>query len=193
MSRLIGSAGIYGLERRIEQEPMPQLFDDPVAAWLPARSDHRRDGFSEIGHFLDRALATTIRKSPHLTASTLWRWITNVRREDWSELKKQTMEALSSWLDDDPGREIALFDEVLGEDRLGEGPWVVSNRFMRVVRKHPSAAVLRHLVDRARRTLEPERKERLFAIAVEIAVVSQDEASFGTHMMGSTSSPAQCY
>jgi hypothetical protein len=169
---------LYSLERRVEKEPLPQLFDEPVRVWLPASEDRQRDRSVEIGHFLDRALASAIRSAPDLTASTMWRWIANVRREEWSELKRETMQALSSWLDGDQGREAALFDEVLAGDRPTEGPWVVSYNFIRIVRRHPSAAILRRLVDRARRTSDPAAKERLFAIAVEIAVIAQDEASY---------------
>ena len=67
---------LYSLLKRLESEPMPELFDDPIASWLPASNDHdrERDHRIEISHLLDHALASAIQSSPELSASRLWRW-----------------------------------------------------------------------------------------------------------------------
>jgi hypothetical protein len=71
---------LFGLQKRLESEPMQELFDDPIASWLPASNDHdrERDHRIEISHLLDHALACAIRSTPELSASTLWRWVANV-------------------------------------------------------------------------------------------------------------------
>lgn len=170
---------LRGLERRIEKEPMPQLFDDPVSGWLPASDDddRQRDRYDDIGQFLDRALASAIRSTPDLTASTIWRWIANVRRQEWSELKRATVDALSSWLDGE-GSEAELFNAILAGDKLTEGPWVVINKFITIVRRNPSSAVVRHILDRARQASEPATRERLLAISVQVARIGKDEALY---------------
>jgi len=78
---------LYSLQRRLESEPMLELFDDPIATWLPPRNDGDRDHGIEISHLLDHALAQAIRSALELSASAVWRWVANVRRESWSELK----------------------------------------------------------------------------------------------------------
>ena len=169
---------LRGLERRIEKEPMPQLFDDPVSGWLPANDvDRQRDRYDDIGQFLDRALASAIRSTPNLSASTIWRWITNVRRQEWSELKRATVDALSSWLNGE-GREVELFDAILTEDKPTEGPWLVVNKFITIVRRNPSGAVLRHILDRACQASEPATRERLLAIAVQLSRIGRDDVLY---------------
>jgi hypothetical protein len=48
---------LYSLQKRLETEPMPELFDDPIATWLPARTDRDHDHSIEINYLLDKALA----------------------------------------------------------------------------------------------------------------------------------------
>jgi hypothetical protein len=89
---------LYSLQKRLETEPMPELFNDPIATWLPPRNDRDRDHSIEIHHLLDHALAREIRDTVGLSASTIWRWVANIRRESWSELKDNTVKALAGWL-----------------------------------------------------------------------------------------------
>lgn len=169
---------LYSLQKRLETEPMPGLFDEPIATWLPARNDGDRDHGIEIRHLLDHALASAIRSSVGLSASTLWRWVVNVRRESWSELKGETVKALAGWLDQGPEREVAFFDEILAADDGTGGPWLVSNKYITVTRRMPSDAILRHLLAGAAKNA-PGR-DRLLAVVVEIAVDGRHSESYWT-------------
>jgi hypothetical protein len=169
---------LFGLQKRLESEPMQELFDDPIASWLPAGNDHdrERDHRIEISHLLDHALACAIRSTPELSASTLWRWVANVRREPWSELKDETFKALTGWLDQGPEREVAFFNEILVRDDRNGGPWLVGNDYTMTARRQPSAAVVRYLLTKAATNIS--ERERLLAIAVEIAVTTRDVSSY---------------
>jgi hypothetical protein len=172
--------GLYRLLRRLETEPLPELFDDPIATWLPARdtSHQQRDSDRgiEISHLLDHALAAAIRSEIDLPAAALWRWITNVRREEWFELKDQTLKALAGWLNVGPEREVAFFDHILAADDCSGGPWLAVNKYITTTRRYPSETILQHLVARA--ADEATGRSGLLAIAVEIAVGGQHFSSY---------------
>jgi len=178
--RRCGSDNMMGrlssLQKRLETEPMPELFDDPIATWLPLRNDRDQDHSIEVGHLLDHALAYAIRSAVGLSASKLWRWAVNVRRESWSELKAETVQALTDWLDQGSEREVALFDEILGADDGLGGPWLVGNNYITITRRVPSDAIVQHLLARAA-TNVPGR-DRLLAVAVEIVVDGRHFASY---------------
>jgi hypothetical protein len=167
---------LYSLQRRLETEPMPELFDDPIATWLPPRNDRDRDHGIEISHLLDHALAHAIRSAFELSASAVWRWVANVRRESWSELKGEAAKALADWLDQGPDREVAFFDEILGADDGSGGPWLADNKYITIARRWPSDAILQHLLQRA--AAGTPGWDRLLAIAVEIAVGGRHFASY---------------
>jgi hypothetical protein len=171
---------LYSLQKRLETEPMPELFDDPIATWLPARNtsdqDHYRDRGIEISHLLDHALAAAIRSEIDLPAATLWRWTVNVRRETWSELKDETVRALAGWLNKGPEREVAFFDEILKADDGSGGPWLAGHKYIRTARRQPSDAIIQHLLARA--AANAPGRNRLLAIAVEVAVDGQHFASY---------------
>lgn len=171
---------LYGLQTRITAEPLPELFDDPIASWLPRRrdGDSERDHRIEVGHLLDLALASLIRSTPGLTASTLWRWIANVRREAFSNLKDATQKALSEWLDDDPEREFALFERILADDDGTGGPWLVSNKYITIVRRTPGERIVGGVLSKAASAASTAERDRLLAIAVEIANVGRDASSY---------------
>jgi hypothetical protein len=114
---------LHALQRRLESEPIPELFDEPIAAWLPGNADRGRG--IEVNQLLNYAMASAIRSTPDLSAARLWRWIANVRREQWSELKDQTKKALADWLDADVGREVELFDLILDDYQPTTTPWMV--------------------------------------------------------------------
>jgi hypothetical protein len=133
---------LYSLRKRLDTDPIPELFDDPIATWLPRRNDRDRGHSIEVGDLLDHTLAQAIQSAVGLSASTLWRWVTNVRRESWSELKRETVMALADWLDEGPEREVAFFDEILATDDGTGGPWLVSNMYVTTARRLPSEAIL---------------------------------------------------
>lgn len=164
---------LYSLGRRLESEPMPELFDDPIASWLPASDDQRRDHRIEISHLLEHALAAVIRRTPDLSAERLWRWVSNVRRNAFSNLKNAAATALADWLNSSPEREVAFFREILAGGDVSEGPWLVSNKYINIARRHPSDAILAHLLAEAASATDTSRREWLLAIAVEIAIGSQ--------------------
>jgi hypothetical protein len=168
--------GLHSLQKRLETEPMPELFDDPIATWLPASDDRDRDRGIEISHLLDNVLARAIRSAVGLSASTLWRWAVNARRETWSELEGETVKALAGWLDE-PAREVAFFDEILAADDGSGGPWLVSNKYITTTRRVPSDAIVQHLLARAAAANAPAQN-RLLAIAVEIAVDGRHFTSY---------------
>jgi hypothetical protein len=167
---------LYSLQKRLETAPMPELFDDPIATRLPPRNDRDRGRSIEISCLLDHALAHAIRSAVGLSASTLWRWVANVRGESWSELKDETVKALTSWLDEDSGREVAFFNEILLRDDRNGGPWLVSNEYIMTARRQPSAAVVQCLLKKA--ATDMSERDRLLAIAVETVVNAQHVASY---------------
>jgi hypothetical protein len=170
---------LYGLLKHVESEPMPELFDEPIASWLPATrdGDRDRDHRIEIGHLLDYALASAIRTTPALPASRLWRWLSNIRRDPWSSLKDQTKKAVTDWLNEDGAREVALFRAALTDDSVEDGPWVVPNKYIMVSSKQPSDGVLEHLLRSVNATSTSER-ERLLAITVEIALIGKNPGQY---------------
>jgi hypothetical protein len=171
---------LYNLQRRLISEPTPELFDDPIANWLPAKNtsdqDRYRDRGIEIGHLLDHVLAAAIRSEKDLSAAKLWSWTVNVRREAWSELKDDTVKALAGWLNRDPEREVAFFNEVLGADDGLGGPWLAANNYIRTTRKYPSDAIVENLLKRA--ATDGPRRSRLLAVAVEIAIDGRNPESY---------------
>jgi hypothetical protein len=163
---------LHALQRRLESEPIPELFDEPIAIWLPGNAD-RGHGF-EVNQLLDYALASAIQSTPGLSAARLWQWVTNVRRERWSELKDQTKKALAAWLDADGGREVELFDLILNDDQHTATPWMVQYTYNRTVGRSVSPAIIEHLLAKLLAiSARPERK-RLLASAVDLARSQQN-------------------
>jgi len=158
---------LSALLRRLENEPLPALFDVPISSWFAPRSG-QRDSF-EVEHVLDYTLAAAIKGTSDLTSARLWRWTVNIRDHAWSNLKDEAGKALATWLDEDKTREVSFFDTILTEDDPATGPWVVPQNYMRATRRHPSAAVISDVLAKAARTLIKADKKRLLAIAVEMA------------------------
>ncbi len=158
---------LSGLQRRLEAEPRPELFDVPIKSWLPEPSVRERN--IEVAHVLDYALASAIARTADLSAARLWRWTINVRDHAWSNLAHQAAEALAAWLDENGGREAGFFDAILAADDPTTGPWVVPNTYIRVTRRHPCAAVIRHVLAKAATSFTKAEKRRLLAIAVDVA------------------------
>jgi len=169
---------LYSLRRRLESEPMPELFDDPIGSWLPRSSDGGRDHRSEIGQLLEHALAAATRKTPDLLASRLRRWVTNVRRDAFSSLKPAAAAALADWLNNGPERELAFFKEFLAHDDMADGPWLVSTKYMTATQRQPSHSIISYLLAEAACVIDPSQRERQLAIAVEIAIGLKNPVSY---------------
>jgi hypothetical protein len=159
---------LYGLQRRLETEPITELFDEPTGNWLPKTPDRRHS--IEIERVLDYALAGAIKRTSNLSAARLKRWTDNVRVNVWSGLEKQTAKALAAWMDEDKGREAAFFDAMLAEDDPTNEPWIVTRNYMVTTGRRLSAAVLRHVLAKAGGSTANAEKIRLLAIAVSIAL-----------------------
>lgn len=155
------------LRHRLEKQPFPDIFDAPIKNLYPAgpSSSHRL----EVGRVLDCALSGAITHTPDLSAKRLWQWTRNVCGAFPSKLPDHAANALTAWLDAAQGRDLALFDAALAHDDLTKAPWVIVNNYIITTRRHPSAAVIRHLVARAQYILTTPEKRRLLEIAVDVA------------------------
>ncbi len=156
---------LWRLRQRLEAEPRPELFDHPSNPLLPRETS----GSFEVDDLLDHALAASIRKTTDLTASRLWLWTVNVRDYVTSKLRTETAKALSAWIDERRGRDVELFDAILGEDRQSSGPWLVGNIYTITSSKRPSAAVIRHLLVKAAAAPTKAAAKQLLEIAVATA------------------------
>jgi hypothetical protein len=161
---------LWRLRRKLEAEPQPELFDEPMDEWRPR--DRRYAHAGEINDFLDHVLAASIRKTADLTAARLRHWTVNMRdyvASNRSNLEAETTKAVTAWIDERSGREVELFDVVLAEDNLAEGPWVVSNIYHITFGRRPSAAVIRHVLAKSAVAPTKAAAKRLLEIAVAIA------------------------
>ncbi|MDA9474402.1 hypothetical protein XI03_07770 [Bradyrhizobium sp. CCBAU 65884] len=160
---------LRALQDRIETDPMPELFEIPLAEWMPERPDHdnQRDHRTEVGHTLDYALAAAIGTVPAPTSSSVWRWIANTRRGGLSRLKTQAAKAFKRWLEECAAREVEIFNEILARAEESDGPWVPTNKFRTVADRMPSCAVVDDLLRRIDETTTAE-KAPLLAVVVEI-------------------------
>jgi hypothetical protein len=165
---------LSALQRRLEAEPLPELFDAPIKTWLPA-TPGRGHGI-EIEHLLDHALASAIKGGAMLPATRLWQWTKNVRDYAWSRLGDQTAAALAGWLDETDGREAAFFDAILAEDDPTKPPSTIGYHYAITTRRDSSAAVIGHLLTRAAANSARAGKRRLLALAVDLARRSESEA-----------------
>lgn len=171
---------LRALQGRIENDPVPELFDDPLASWLPARpgNDSQRDHRTEVGHTLDFALAAAMLANPAPSPSRLWRWIANTRRGGLSPLKNRAKMALISWLEEGLDREVALFEAILAAGQESDGPWLASNKFQTAVGRRPSTTVVESLLRQAAEAETPTMRDRLLAVVVEIVGYGSDEPTY---------------
>src|SRR5215472_14711934 len=152
------------LRRRLEAEPRPELFDDPLGAWLP-----RQTHTFEVDDLLDYALAASIQKTPDLTGARLWRWTVNTRDYVTSELRTETAKAVAAWIDEQQGSDLELFDAVLAEDSPASGPWLVGKIYACTFSRRPSAGVIRHVLAKAVTAPIKAAAKRLLEITVAMA------------------------
>jgi len=158
---------LYRLQRRLEGEPLPALFDEPLKNALP-KNANRSLGI-EVWHVLDFALAGAIDGTKDLSATRLWQWTVNVRDYPSSKLPDRTANAIATWLDNGVGREAALFEAALAHSDPTKGPWAVIQYYAVIARRYPSAVVTRHLLAKAQSMQEVRERMRLFEIIVELA------------------------
>ena len=160
---------LRALQDRIETDPMPELFDIPLSAWMPERPGHdnQRDHRIEVGHTLDYALAAAIGTVPAPTPSSVWRWVANTRRGGMSRLKTQSAKAFKRWLEEYPAREVVIFNEILACAKESDGPWVPTNKFLTTAGRMPSRAVIEDTL-RQVDEISTADKIRLLAVVVEI-------------------------
>lgn len=158
---------LFGLRRKLEAEPRPELFDEPANAWRPARNQRRRT--IEVDDLLDHVLAASIRQTQDLHGDRVWRWAVNIRDDAWSGLSSEAAKALGEWLDGQPGRDVELFNAILAGDDPAHGPWMVGNTYITTTGRRPSAAIIRDLLARAAGAAGAAASRRLLAIAVAIA------------------------
>jgi hypothetical protein len=157
---------LYGLRRKLEAEPRPELFDEPVNTWRPAEKGRQRS--IEVSNLLDHVLAATIRRTPDLGGDRLWRWTVNRRGDVWSNLGSEVAEAIDAWLSEHPGREVELFNAILADDDPEHGPWVVGNTYITTTRRRPSATIVRDLLARASSARDKKWSRRILAMVVAI-------------------------
>lgn len=164
---------LFGLRRKLEAEPRPELFDQPMDAWRPAQGQRRRT--IEVDDLLDHVLAASIRRNPDIGGDRVWRWVINIREDEWSGLGKEAAKALREWLDGCPGRDVELFHAILADDDPEHGPWMVGNTYIATTGLRPSAAIIRDLLARATAGKDKATSRRLLAIAVAISRHSEAE------------------
>lgn len=170
---------LRALQDRLEADPMPELFEIPLADWMPARpgNDNQRDHRVEVGHTLDYALAAAIRTTPAPTPTSLWQWIANTRRGGLSPLKAAATKAFKTWLEDCPAREVAFFNEILASANETDEPWLPTNKFITLAGRIPSATVIEDLLRQAD-DIAPSARAGLLAVVVEIVKGGSDPDAY---------------
>lgn len=158
---------LFRLQRTLEADPRPELFDEPIATWLPNDTERRHS--VEIESMIHHMLTASICGTADLTAARLWRWTINVRDRVSSGLPDESATALTDWLDGAPGRDVAFFDAILADDDATTGPWMPGNIYIYTTGRRPSAAIIRHVLGKATTSPTKAAAKRLLAFAVEMA------------------------
>lgn len=159
---------LYQLQKNLEKNPPLTLFDERKSNWLEEKR-HGHHSF-EVEHFIDHVLAEAIRSTRYLDPIRLWRWASNVRDWTWENLGKKTAAALSSWIDQVAGRDVALFRAALSEDEVSKGSWTVVNSYVATTRRHPSNAIIIDLIESAIHANSSKLAKRILQIAVHAAL-----------------------
>lgn len=159
---------LFGLSQKLQAEPRQDLFDEPLSVWLSRRDSHHGH-LIELGDLLDQALAALIHSTPTAPADQLWQWIQNARESLFENLRDRSSKAVAEWLEDVPGREVALFQTILAQDDLTSGPWTVGNYYIVATGRRPSRDIVEDVLESAKAGPSRVRAKRLIAIAVEIA------------------------
>lgn len=158
---------LYPLRRRLVAEPMPDLFADPLKAWLPDE-DQRRQSL-ELDSLIDAALAAAIQADDGADAERLWRWTVNARDDIWEPLGEKAGKAMTDWLDAAPERAAMLFDAILADRAADDGPWAFGQAFAVLAGRFPGAALRDHVRAHAEAATDPAKREWLVKVLVELA------------------------
>lgn len=152
------------LVRRLEAEPLLELFDVPVGRWRP-NSDKRRKSYG-ISYDWDRLLSAAIRSQQNLTADTLWRWLQNSNYDRWSSNPRETKKAVSDWLKKSSKNETMLFKEVLISADSDDAPWMPYFNFVEATGQAPSEQCILELMSP---WLVPNNEESIIANLLALA------------------------
>lgn len=158
---------LFRLQRTLEAEPRPELFDEPIGTWLPDDTEGRRR--IDVDLMVDHLLAASIRGTADLTAARLWRWTINVRDDLWSNLEGESAKTLVDWLDSATGRDVAFFDAILANEDATTHPWTPGNVYTRATNRWPSTAIILHVLAKAATSPTKAAAKRLLEFAVEMA------------------------
>ncbi|WP_148662178.1 NACHT domain-containing protein [Paraburkholderia phytofirmans] len=158
---------LTALQLRMREEPSVEFFDEPVSSWRSKAELRPRSG--EVDELLDQVLAATIRHGANLTGERIWRWLCSVDKNIWAAMKRDSSDALAGWLKGGEGRGNELFDAILSSDQPSNGPWLVGNIYTHLTGRHPSAAQIQRLLERARQEATSTLRHHLLSIVVELA------------------------
>lgn len=165
---LCGESNVVGrlfeLRNYLTARPMPELFDEPLQAWLPEVSVRHR---SELDTLLDEALKAAIKTTPGLQGERVWRWTVNVRSSLFTPLGSECIEGVQAWLASNPAHELQLYDAIADDPRL-EARHMPTGMFRIVSNRLVSGRVVRVLLDRAAQARGVAEKRRHLSRAVEI-------------------------
>nr|WP_321982666.1 hypothetical protein [uncultured Cohaesibacter sp.] len=159
------TASLHNLTIAITRSPRPDFFDRGIG-----KSDATRRHKARVESFLNRAFVVSIEANPDITAVRLLSWIGNLREHRWDMLERDVVEAIGNWMERGSGsRELDLFLAVTERSSSDEGPWVVCNEYVSTVRRLPSDALIRELLDFAQKASKGAVRKRRFQIAAYAA------------------------
>lgn len=157
---------LFPLRRRLIDEPRPELFEEPSAAWRPPVIEQRHT--TEVDNLIDHALAAAIRATPDLTGESLWRWIENSRSDPHADLEDEAAKAVAEWLNGNPTREGELFNAILDAGDPTGRPWMAEHRYMGTASRSPSPEIVRSVLARAASASGAPVAERLLRAAISL-------------------------
>ncbi|TPN84167.1 hypothetical protein FJ987_02800 [Mesorhizobium sp. CU2] len=157
---------LTGLQLSFEDSPRLDMFDVPFAA------AGERGRCFETEHFLERALASCISHSPYASAERIWSWIEASREHLWEPLASDPAEALTRWIELDPTkRETELFWAIVDRADRSDGPYLATNTYVSVSRRHVSNAIFESILHHA--TAATGASEQIWFLMLARAIARQ--------------------
>lgn len=151
---------LTGLQFSFEDSPRLDLFDMPFAA------AGERGRCFETEHFLERALATCISRSPDASAERIWSWIEASREHQWESLASDPAEALTRWIALDPERrDTELFWAIVNRADQSDGSYLATNTYVSVSRRYVSNYIFESILQHATEAAEPLEQIWFFKLA----------------------------
>lgn len=165
------SGGLYQLQRRLEDDPIPDLFDEPIANW---RSDvpYPLRTF-EVDRLLERALIAAIHSEPK--APRLTRWLSNSAFETLAD--DDVREAVQEWLDADPDREITFVEALIEANSDKENAWFFRNRYTHLTGRFLTKSARDSVFAHARSAIDSNQR-RMAEIVVDLTLNSGDVETY---------------